>query len=230
MRVWPATVNTDLANPSPLCIVVALLDIVAELPYPRRCRRTALGLPVAREVFPREEVLRVLLILLVWRLEHHRAGNWALSHSTRYRMQLQECTCLVYRYFRSLPTMIKLVYPELQGIWGTRLGTPYQSILLLPFPPIHSTPFPRHGYVDGGRGMDRQPVPTRAQHSSNSLTPAGPRRRQPYSKMGTVARCVVLGCALSALENKRFLFCSLYSEPEPRPGSLGSAGLSRQAL
>ncbi|KAM5529895.1 hypothetical protein FOXYSP1_17739 [Fusarium oxysporum f. sp. phaseoli] len=94
MRAWLATVNTDLANPSPLCIVIALLDIVAELPYPRRCRRTALGLRVAREVFPREEGPRILLILLVWRLEHHRADNWALSHSTRYRMQLQECTCM----------------------------------------------------------------------------------------------------------------------------------------
>src|SRR6478735_6778668 len=35
--------------------------------------------------------------------------------------------------------MTKLVHPELQGILGTRLGTPYQSIPLLPFPPNHST-------------------------------------------------------------------------------------------
>src|SRR6478735_3425347 len=43
--------------------------------------------------------------------------------------------------------MTKLVHPELQGILGTRLGTPYQSIPLLPFPPIHSTE-PCRGWMD----------------------------------------------------------------------------------
>src|SRR5687767_5880779 len=43
--------------------------------------------------------------------------------------------------------MTKLVYPELQGILGTRLGHPYQSIPLLPFPPIHSTE-PCRGWMD----------------------------------------------------------------------------------
>ena len=77
--------------------------------------------------------------------------------------------------------MTKLVYPELQGILGTRLGNPLPvhtpaSISTYPF---HGTlswmdglcngqlhgmdgngctdhPFPRRGYVDRGRGMDRQ--------------------------------------------------------------------------
>jgi hypothetical protein len=43
--------------------------------------------------------------------------------------------------------MTKLVYLVLQGILGTKLGTPYQSIPLLPFPPNHSTE-PWRGEMD----------------------------------------------------------------------------------